>query len=319
MVSTFAGASGKLTPPMNKLSARIIPSSQYVQAGTPFSADVFLSATSSHFTDDNIQFILGDVDTTTGVLKEGAVVLPVDNGNGKISIPTSGSGHKDIHGWIKFKDGNGMNKYYRYDNEYVVASAAAAVSADKMNVMYIGVENPISVSAAGVAPTDLQVSISGCGGSLVNSGNGKYNAKVTSTGTCMVTVMAKTATGMKAQGPPQPFRVKKLPNPPLKIAGIATLGSLDMKANVAKTINALGLDNGGFDFQTTSKVTEFSMMVVAGGVGGSTIKCMGSQLSPAAIGALKNLKAGNKIYFEDIKIQVAGEIRDFPPARVLVR
>ncbi|MCE3229868.1 MAG: gliding motility protein GldM [Bacteroidetes bacterium] len=319
MVSTFAGASGKLTPPMNKLSARIIPSSQYVQAGTPFSADVFLSATSSHFTDDNIQFILGDVDTTSGKLGEGAVVLPVDNGNGKITIPTSGSGHKDIHGWIKFKDGNGVNKYYRYDNNYVVASAAAAVSADKMNVMYIGVENPISVSAAGIAPTDLQVSISGCGGSLSNSGNGKYNAKVTSTGTCMVTVMAKTPTGMKAQGPPQPFRVKRIPNPPLKVANQVTFGNLDLKQNITKTINGIGLDGSGFDYSTTCKVKECTMMIVQGGVGGQEYKCINGQLPNDAKAALSRIKPGSKVFFENIRIIVAGEERDAGLVKINVK
>lgn len=319
MVSTFASAPGKMVLPINQFNARIVPSSQYVNAGTPYTADVFLSATSSHFTEENMQFILGDVDTATGKLAEGAIVLPIEEGKGKINIPTSGSGHKEIKGWIKLKDGNGIYKYFKYDNEYIVANSAVAVSAEKLNVMYVGVDNPISVSAAGIAPTDLVVNISGCGGSLAGTGNGKYNAKVTSTGTCMVTVSAKTANGVKAQGPPQIFRVKKIPNPPLKVAGMPTFGNLDLKQNAARTLNGIGLDASGFDYQTTCKVTEFTMAIISGGVVSQEYKCYNGQLSEQAKAAISKVKTGNKIFFENIKINVAGEPRDAGLIKIVVK
>ncbi|MEO6303305.1 MAG: hypothetical protein ABIP51_09030, partial [Bacteroidia bacterium] len=182
MVSTFADAAGKQNLKFDVLNARIIPVSSYVQAGTPFTADVFLTASSSEFKKDNLEFILGDIDTLTGNPINGGVILPIDNGNGKISLPTSTAGHKEINGWIKLKGRDGFYKYYRYKNEYVVANSAVAVSPDKMNVMYIGVDNPLTVSAAGVAPTDLVVNITGCGSSLANNGNGKYTAKAASIG-----------------------------------------------------------------------------------------------------------------------------------------
>ncbi|MGZ4043483.1 MAG: type IX secretion system motor protein PorM/GldM [Bacteroidia bacterium] len=319
MVSTFAAASGKLVIPINQYSARIVPVSQYVQSGTPYTADVFLTASSTHFTDENLQFILGDVDTATGKLSEGAMVLPIDAGTGKITLPTTGSGHKEINGWIKLKDNNGINKYFRYSNEYIVANAAVAVSAEKMNVMYVGVENPLNVSAAGVAPTDLVVSISGCGGNLQNNGNGKYIAKVATTGTCMVIVMAKTSNGMKQQGAPQPFRVKKLPNPPYRVAGKSTYGNLEMSTSIAKTIGGFGLDNSGFDFAMTSKVSEFTMSVATNGRLGPDFKCYNGNLSQEAKQALQQVKAGSKIYFENIKLQVGNEIREGGMVKIVVK
>lgn len=319
MVSTFASAPGKMIIPMNQFTARIVPVSQYVTSGTPYTADVFLTATSSHFDEQSVQFVLGDMDTATGKLSEGAIVLPVESGNGKITIPTAAAGHKEIKGWIKMKDGNGLYKYFRYNDEYVVANSALAVSADKMNVMYIGVDNPVSVSAAGIAPTDLIVNISGCGGSIANSGNGKYNAKVTSTGTCMVSVSAKTANGVKSQGPPQVFRVKRIPNPPLKVAGTPTFGNLDLKQNIARTVNGVGLDASGFDYQTTCKVSEFTMSIIAGGVAGQEFKCYNGQLSPEAKAAISKVKTGNKIFFENIKIVVAGETRDAGLIKIVVK
>ncbi len=319
MVTTFAGAAGKLNIIFNDMEARIVPVSNYVQSGSPFTADVFLTASSTDFTDDNLQFILGDVDTATGKMAEGALVLPIDKGTGKINLPTSAAGHKQINGWVRLKGNDGFYKYFKYNNEYIVANAAVAVSPDKMNVFYIGVDNPLTVSAAGVAPTDIVVNVSGCGASLSSSGNGKYTAKAASQGTCIVTVMAKTANGLKQQGPPQVFRVKKFPNPPMKISGKTTYGNLEMKLAEAKNISGIGVDNAGFDFNAPFKMNDFVMNIVsANGVSPDYI-CTGNQLSFNAKQALAKLKVGNKIYFESIHVQAPDGPREFGTVKVVVR
>lgn len=318
MVTTFASASGKLAVKFNQLQARIVPVSQYVQAGTPFTADVFLSASSSDFTNENMQFILGDVDTTTGKISESATILPIDKGTGKISLPTSGSGHNEINGWIKFKDGNGLFKYFKYSNEYIVAPPAVAVSADKMNVLYIGVDNPISISAAGVAPSDLVVIISGCGATLNNNSNGKYIAKATSAGTCMVTVMQKTATGMKQQGAPIAFRVKKFPNPPLRINGKSTFGNLEMTVTEVKNIASIGADNSGFDFNAPFRVTKFKICVAGNGQM-QDYGCIGNVLTQQAKDALSKVKKGYKVYIEDIFVAAPDGEREFSNTKILVK
>ncbi len=319
MVTTFASAAGKLNLILNDFQARIVPVSNYVQSGSPFTADVFLTASSSEFTNENMQFILGDMDTATGKLAEGAIVLPIDRGTGKINIPTSVAGHKEVKGWIKLKGADGFYKYFDYKNDYVVANSAVAVSPDKMNVFYIGVDNPLTVSAAGVAPTDLVVNVSGCGANLSNSGNGKYIAKAVTPGTCTVTVMQRTPDGLKQQGPPQVFRVKKFPNPPLKVAGKSTYGSLDMKLADAKNINVLGVDNAGFDFVAQFNMKKFSVCTVIGGTASQPYVCSGNQLSQEAKDALKKLKVGSKVYFEDIEVNAPDGPRDFANIKVMVR
>jgi len=319
MVTTFAAAAGKLNIVFNQMEARIVPVSNYVQSGSPFTADVFLTASSTDFTEENLQFILGDMDTATGKMAEGTVVLPIDKGTGKINLPTSATGHKEIKGWVRLRGQDGFYKYFKYDNEYVVANSAVAVSPDKMNVFYIGVDNPLTVSAAGVAPTDLVVNVSGCGANLTSNGNGKYTAKATSPGTCIVTVKQRTANGLKQQGPPQMFRVKKFPNPPLKVAGKSTYGALDMKLADAKNINVLGVDNAGFDFVAQFNMKKFSMCTVIGGTASPPYLCSGNQLSQEAKEALKKLKVGSKVYFEDIEVMAPDGPRDFANIKVMVR
>ncbi len=319
MVNVFASAAGKLAVKFDRMQARIVPVSQYIQTGATYRADVFLSASSTDFKDDNLQFILGEVDTATGKVAPGATVLPIENGTGKISLPAATAGHRDITGWIKFRDGSGNYKYFRYNNEYIVANAAVAVSPDKMNVFYAGVDNPLTVSAAGVAPADLVVTINGAGGTLASLGNGKYTAKVSAAGSCSVTVFQKTPEGLKQQGAPQVFRVKKLPNPPLRVAGKSTFSNLELKVAEAKNIYFIGVDNTGFEFNAPFKVLSFLMTPVIGGNGMGEYFCEGNQVSEPARKMLGKLKPNSKIYIENIKVMAPDGPRDFPMLKVTVK
>jgi gliding motility-associated protein GldM len=319
MISTFAAASGKLAVKFNEMEACIVPQSEYVQSGTPFNANVFLTASSSDFKEDNLQFILGDVDTASGKLAEGAVVLPMERGRGKISLPTSAIGHNNIRGWIRFREGNGTYKYFKYENEYVVSNAAVAVSADQMNVFYVGIDNPISVSAAGVVSTDLGVNIKGCGGEMKPAGNGKFTVRVTSAGTCTISVFQKTPEGAKQQGGPVVFRVKKIPNPPMKVAGKVTVGTVELSPDLARNLSVIGVDNSTFEFNAPFRVKSFTMFTYVNGRMSQDFKCEGSSLSPEARAAMGKVKRGSLVYIENIKVQAPDGEREFPIIKVTVK
>jgi len=262
---------------------------------------------------------MGEMDTATGVMAKDAVILPIESGTGKINFPTAGIGHKQIKGWIKFKDGTGKYNYFNYEKEYIVANAAVAVSPDKMNVFYAGVDNPLTVSAAGAATADLVVDIKGCDGNLQTGNNGKYIARVKGTGTSTITVFQKTAGKLQQQGAPQVFRVKRFPNPPLKISGRVVNSSLEMKMTEAKIINGIGLDLSNFDFNALFKVNGFTITIIIPGRTMESFKCPGSRLNPEAIAALSRLRSGSKIYFEDIKVQSPEEQRKFPMVKIVVK
>ena len=319
LISAFASAPGKLAVPFNELKARIVPVSQYVQAGTPYTADVFLSAASTHFKDDNLQFILGDLDTVSGRVMPGATILPLDKGTGKILLPTNQIGNQEIKGWIKFREGTGSYKYLPFQSQYVVAQAAVAVSAEKMNLFYASVENPLSVSAAGVAPSNLVVNIQGCNGSIAAKGNGKYSVMVKGNGTCTITVFEKQNGSLKQQGGPQIFRVKKLPNPVLKLNATPVMGSIDFKKAEAKSITYVQLDQSGFEFNAPFRLEKFTFCIGGQGVGYEEHVCEGNRLSPQALAALSRAKPGCKLYFESIKVIAPDGPRELPMVKVNVR
>ncbi len=134
-----------------------------------------------------------------------------------------------------------------------------------------------------------------------------------------MTVFQKTAAGLKQQGAPQLFRVKKFPNPPLRINGVNIDGSTDMKAADARNISALGLDVANLDFKATFRVLDFSLTMGTPGGSIRSFHCQGNQVSEEARRELAKLKPGARLYFEDIKVQTPDEIRSFPMAKITVK
>ncbi|MGC4103363.1 N-acetylmuramoyl-L-alanine amidase [Ferruginibacter sp.] len=89
----------------------------------------------------------------------------------------------------------------------VINNAPAVISVDKMNVLYIGVDNPVSIAAPGIAPQDVQLSISQ---GSITGGNGKYIARVVSTGEAIISLSKK---GSDKVIQTFSFRVNRLPDP----------------------------------------------------------------------------------------------------------
>lgn len=85
-------------------------------------------------------------------------------------------------------------------------SPTVSVAADKMNVLYIGVDNPITIAVAGVPNEQIQVSSKEL--ALIAQGNGQYIARASEPGTAVIHVesqgkLLKAAT----------FRVQGIPDP----------------------------------------------------------------------------------------------------------
>jgi hypothetical protein len=178
--------------------------------------------------------------------------------------------------------------------------------------MYIGVDNPIQVSAAGVSPTDLQVNISGCGATKTGSG-GKFVVRATSPGTCMVSVSAKG----KSQGPPIPIRVKKIPDPVAKVGG--KTGNVDVKKIELGQIGGVGAELAGFDFDAKFSVVSFELSAVVKGALKSVV-CPGNSLSSEARSILSSAGVGSKIFFENVKAKGPdGTVRNIPGVTLKVK
>jgi gliding motility-associated protein GldM len=118
-------------------------------------------------------------------------------------------GNHSVPVTVSFTDQDGKPQTRTFNVEYTVGQANASIALDKMNVLYIGVDNPISVAASGGGDDKVNVSISGGGGSLNKIGAGKYNVRVNSpTDECIISVSVDGKVAGSSR-----FRVRNIPAP----------------------------------------------------------------------------------------------------------
>jgi len=172
-----------------------------------------------------------------------------------------------------------------------VAKPSAVVSPDKMNVLYIGVPNPLSVSAPGVPKESMKVSMSG--GSISGSG-GHYTATVSSIGTAKVTVFGDKGMVLGTSD----FRVKRIPDPKPQFAGRS--GGNTSAANLRAQDRVFAkLEN--FDFDAKFNVTRFTLLVVKPRQDAIIMSSSGGgELTSAMRSAMNTVTPGTTVVFKDI-------------------
>ena len=184
---------------VNELNAYVIPSSQTVVQGGRFSAQILMAA----------------VDTTNRpTIYIGG--QKIQSERGIYETVCSRTGDFTLVGYIEMMNAQGELVRRDFQQKYTVVAPSATVSADLMNVLYAGYDNPMSVSVPGVPANKLQVSMTG--GGLTPKGDGKYVARPTAVGgEAVVTVAAQTEGRVQEMGK-FTFRVRKLPDPTAFIA-----------------------------------------------------------------------------------------------------
>jgi gliding motility-associated protein GldM len=288
----------------NVLESAVISPSNYVLVGDTFYAKVFLAA----FDDTkNPEIFLGDTyDSTTHEIGGDPIEVDIQSGKGYIKIPTRGEGDFTYNGVIKYKAPTGEYNYYPFSTEYKVAKPSTTISATKMNVFYIGVDNPVDISAPGVAKDQIRPSISS--GSISKASDGQWTVRVKKAGKAIINVSAEVEGNSQSMGKME-FRVKKIPDPIGKIGG--KTGGAVRKAQLmaAATVRA-ELEN--FDFDVKATVVGYSVVYVKKGLL-ATETIRGGKLSGRVKDIIKNSRVGDKLYFESIKATLPdGTTRTLP-------
>jgi len=185
------------------------------------------------------------------------------------------------------------------NSNYVVVGrpSTATISADKMNVVYAGLDNPISITVEGI--TSDKVSATATNGTLTKVGNGKYMLKPGSGRELTVTANGTMPDG-KVITSKQVFRIKTIPRPSGRIRGETDAkGPASNLANV--TVTAVMED---FDFPVNIRVTEYT--IIFPGMGSERISGGSGQLSPSAQMKAQRLRPGDVVRITNIKAKLEG-------------
>jgi hypothetical protein len=184
---------------------------------------------------------------------------------------------------------------------------------DKMNVFYIGVDNPVTVAAAGYSVEDVSLSIPGA---TVTGGKGHYVIRVDKPGNIEVAINAKTKDGPVKKVGGMPIRVKRIPNPIPSVNNI-TSGGISAALFRAQIAPAARLD--AFDFDAKFTIVSFSYMMLPKGkdiLGPYVVNNRGGCRftdNQDVVKAMQRARAGDRVFIEEIKaVGPDGQTRTLP-------
>lgn len=256
----------------------------YVIAGETFESEISVGASSKSISDNVVISVNGRS-------------LPVTDGIAKFTETPTGTGIRPYKVAVTLTNpSTGERSTYTKDFEYEVGRRSVTVSADKMNVFYIGVDNPVSVVAAGVSTNSLRVSGSGVS---LSGGGGKYTARVSTPGRATVTVSGE---GLKATA--FEFRVKPIPDPVAKInnstGGEIGNGVLKAQGGVIPVLE-------NFDFEARCDILGFNVIYIPRRQDPIQVSNPGGAFGGPARNAINQAKPGDQYIFDNIRAKCPGD------------
>ncbi len=288
---------------VNQLNAYVIPQSTMLIRGGKYTADIVLAA----------------IDTTA---RPRIFIGGREIKNGHFEAVTSSTGTFDYSGYIEVLKGDGSTSQYPFKSSYSVIEPMATISPTMMNVLYAGIDNPISISVPGIPMQDINASISS--GSLTRNGD-SWVAHVSAVGTeCEISVTA-TTDGRSMPVGSMKFRIRKLPDPlPYIAVKDASGASTQYKGSPRRLPKAQLMSASGVSAALDDGILNISYQVVSFSTVffdsmGNAIpeNSNGSSFSARQIEQFKRLKVGKSFFITNIKAKGPdGITRDIPPMEV---
>lgn len=222
----------------------------------------------------------------------------IEDGKVKLKMSAGAPGDHKIEGNLIYVE-DGEDTEIPVDVSFATISKpnAAVIAADKMNVVYRGVANPMTVSIPGIP--DNKVNASGAGLSKVSGS--KYVMRPQSGRTVTITASGTLPDGTGVRTPAE-FRIKDIPRPTGTIRGEDGDGGPVRMQRQGLEIASVGAALVDFDFDLNLSVTGFSFKVS----GQPTVKVSGNKLNGAAVSALKRARRGETVQIFDINANISG-------------
>ncbi len=261
-----------------------------------FTAMVVLDK-SAYFQGEKVtgKVVLGKYDANT---KPTAFQGPgkIVNGQAVIDMTAGAVGEQKINGKFTFVQ-DGETIPLPFEGKYVVVPRpnSANISADKMNVVYRGLDNPMTISFAGISDNNVTASAPGL---TKAGGNGKYNLNPGSGTEVIVSVTGKMSDG-KSVVDKKAFRIKNIPAPAGAIGG-QTGVIKGAKSRLA--VSQVSAELKDFLYDLKFQVTGFTFKAP----GQPAVVVSGDRVNAQCAAALNRVTRGDQITISEIKTKIAG-------------
>lgn len=179
---------------VNQLSAFVIPNSRNVMRGSVFEAQIVMAAV--------------DTTQTPNIYIGDQLYNPAKQGY--YSVTAGREGINTLKGYLEVNKPDGSTEQLPFQSDYFVSEPVATVSNTMMNVMYAGIDNPLSISVPGVAAGQVNATMTN--GTLTRTGNGWVAKPKTVDQDAVITVTANQ-NGRSMTVSQTAFRVRRLPDP----------------------------------------------------------------------------------------------------------
>ena len=291
---------------VNLVDAFVVPQSRIVMRGTKYSANILMAAVDT--TQRPIVYVNG---------------RQLGNDRGLYEVMTGQAGNFDYSGWIEVVGRDGTVTKRDFKSSYTVIDPLATVSATMMNVLYAGINNPISIAVPGVPESSISATMTN--GSLTKGTNG-WIARPTQVGAeCVISVTAEMD-GQRTNVGSTTFRVRKLPDPMPYIA------YKDEKGNTVRykggrpfpkstIMTSRGVDAAIDDDMLNIEYRVLSFETVFFDQMGNAIPEVsnGANFSERQLTAIKRLQRGKRFYITRVKATGPDGIqRDLAPMEIIV-
>jgi gliding motility-associated protein GldM len=279
----------------DKIEAKIIPTTNYVLQGDKYEAEVLVTAFDTKQTPE--VFVLQGADEITDNNKSRAQKVEGQDGVVKLSFPAGAEGPQRYAGVVEVVNPEGERIPYKFAGEYVVAPPSLTVAATKMNVFYMGVDNPVSISVPGIAEANLRPSITV--GTLTRDETGKnWIVRVPQGQKTVISVDADVLGTTRSMGSAE-FRIRRVPSPVAEIAGQVEGGIDKGTLLAAGAIIPIMRD---FEFELFFEVKSFRMTTIVGGDGISK-RANNNRFTDEMIALINSARKGQKFFFENIQAE----------------
>lgn len=277
---------------------------------------ILMPEKSAFFAGENFKgkVVLGRYDESlkpSKVIVNGKEITKLEDGGAVLEFPAGPVGERDVKGKFVFMQ-DGEEVEIEINDSYAVIPKpnSAVIAADKMNVVYRSLPNPMTISVPGVPDNLVRASASG----LRKVSGSKY-MMTPGTGREVAIRVSWEIDGIPGNSK-QTFRIKDLPKP------LATVrkesGYVKMpKSSLAKTTVRVELPD--FLFDLNFNVRSFKVKVP----GQATIIVNGNRMNAQAQTAINRARVGDVIAIFDVKSSLQGvsgvQVKDASPVSIEIQ
>lgn len=187
----------------------------------------------------------------------------------------------------------------------VLDSDCISINIPNMNIFYIGVDNPITITAPNVNPKILKVTISGeGGGSIRYIKDNEYSVRVTRPtkpeDRCFINVEGE---GFNKT---IPFQTKRMPDPIAKLNN--SKGGSSIGVEQFKSQKGLSAVLERFEYDANCEIMGFILTHISKGQDTSESINRGAEYNEKSLLLVKKAKPGDFYFFDKVKARCPGDM-----------